>query len=237
MGIVGWRPSNDGFLSAQNGGIEMEIDGAVLCHIMNLYIVPLDHTPWVRDNPERILNCTEQKSCKFPFGRLAWDEANGRIHAHFEPGLEMELNAEKRPFGVFGSMLEADTCAATYFTALVHGVSNPELRLADATAPLEERIETFLRCLEKLNQTTKPRVISYGWFEEAARVKRRVLAQGGKDQSFFRDLCEAVDKKPSFYSEIWRKEMKDMVRRHFLLGTETFQLWLPAASSRVMDLW
>jgi hypothetical protein len=45
MGIVGWRPSSDGFISTQNGDIEMEVDGFVLCHIMNLYGLSLDPDP------------------------------------------------------------------------------------------------------------------------------------------------------------------------------------------------
>jgi hypothetical protein len=129
MDIVGWRPSNDGFISTQNGGIEMEIDGAVLCHIMNIYALSLDPDPWALACEQRIPRYTDQKLCQLPFGTLAWETPKGQIHAHFEPGLETELNAEKAPFGRLGSSLEPNTWIATYFAALMHGVSDPDLRL------------------------------------------------------------------------------------------------------------
>jgi hypothetical protein len=235
MGIVGWRPTNDGFISTQNGSIEMEIDGSVLCHIINLYSLPLDPSPYARSNDERIPNCADQKLCKLPFGRLAWEKANGQIHAHFEPGLEMELNAEKIPFGAVGSLLEPNTWAATYFTALMHGVSDPELRLVDPTVPLTERIESFLYCLKMLRSfPRKPRVISYAWFEEAARIKRRLLAQGGKDHSFFTDICDAIDKEPLYYTQD-REDVKDRVRALFLLDTESFTFWAPSERTESDD--
>lgn len=165
MGIVGWRPSTDGFINTQNGGIEMEVDGAVLCHIINLYSFSLDPSRYARSHPERIPNCTDHKRCTFPFGTLAWEKTNGQIHAHFEPGLEMELNAEKIPFGTFGSKLEKvepNTWIVTYFTALMHRISDPDLRLPKATAPIKERIERFLYCFKKPNEhVRKRRVISH----------------------------------------------------------------------------
>ncbi|KAH9238383.1 hypothetical protein K456DRAFT_1173853 [Colletotrichum gloeosporioides 23] len=37
--IVDRKPSTDGFISTQNGGIEMEVYGAVLCHVFNLILI------------------------------------------------------------------------------------------------------------------------------------------------------------------------------------------------------
>lgn len=37
MGILGWQPSIGEITSLQNGEIEMSMDGAVMCHIINLY--------------------------------------------------------------------------------------------------------------------------------------------------------------------------------------------------------
>jgi len=221
MGVVGWRPSSDGFINTQNGGIEMEVDGAVLCHIMNLYGISLNLDSWVESKP--IPRYTNKKLCKFPFGRLGWKKMDGQTHAHFEPGLEKELNAEKIPFATLLGHLEANTLVATYFTALMHGVSDPGLQLADPRAPLKERIERLLTCLQILED--RPLIISYKWFEEAARVKRRVLAQGGSDHSFFEDICKTIDQKFSGSSESFRANVRDAVRESFLLDQETFSLW------------
>jgi len=236
-GIVGWRPSTDGFINTQNGGIEMEIDGALLCHIMNLYSVPVDPAPYLREIAEQVPSCTDQKFCRFSFGTLAWEKANGQIHAHFEPGLEMELNAEKAPLGDVGSLLEPNTWIATYFSALMHGISDTDLQLAHTMAPLTERVRNFLYCFNKLKtEPWKPRVISHGWFERAARVKRRVLAQGGEDHSFFTDICENIDTDPRFADRPEksnadpRQRLKLSVRELFLLDEETFTFWVPGGS-------
>ncbi|KAE9368797.1 hypothetical protein N431DRAFT_64443 [Stipitochalara longipes BDJ] len=228
MGIVGWRPSSDGFINTQNGGIEMEVDGAVLCHIMNLYALSLDPNPWVRVQPKQIPRYTDQKLCTFPFGRLGWEKTNGQIHAHFEPGLEKELGAEKIPFARLTHRPEANTLVVTYFTALMHGISDPDLQLADPKAPLKERIRRLLDCLYKLRcGSDKPRIFSYRWIEEAARIKRRVLAQGGKDHSFFKDICETIEKQFSDANEL-RAAMISELRERFLLDEEIFTIWVPA---------
>jgi hypothetical protein len=240
MDIVGWRPSNDGFISTQNGDLEMEIDGSVLCHIMNHYSVSLDLDPDVRYHPEPIPSRADQKLCEFPFGRSAWETSNDQIHAHFKPGAERDLKARKRPFWPVRLELEPNTwIIATYVTALVHGVSDPDLRLADARAPLKERIERFLSCMRKLESgIEKSRVISYLWIGEAARVKRRVLAQGGNDYSFFTDICETIDRSPRFsfdFNRSGHRQMKDMIRKFFLLDKETFTFSVPGSFSTSMD--
>lgn len=107
--MIQWRQSHDGFISTQNGGIEMEIDGAVLCHIMNLYSISRNPMRYWRRNPAPILNQSDDQLCKFQSGTVAWKETNGQIHAHFEPGIDAELNAEKVPFGDLGSLFERNT--------------------------------------------------------------------------------------------------------------------------------
>lgn len=50
MGIVEWKPAIDSYINTQNGGIEMEIDGAALSHIMKLY--RMDDALWIRDGTQ-----------------------------------------------------------------------------------------------------------------------------------------------------------------------------------------
>ncbi|PMD61637.1 uncharacterized protein K444DRAFT_374957 [Hyaloscypha bicolor E] len=236
MNIVGWRPSNDGFISTQNGGIEMEVDGAVLCHIMNLYSPSLNPETYWGGSAGRVPSYASKESCILPFGRLAWTKTGGEIHAHFEPGPEKELDAEKAPFDQFDYSqyrLDPNTWITTYLTALEHGTSDSDLHLAEIEAPITERIERLSYCMNKLAfASLTPRLVSSAWFEEAARVKRRVLAQGGEDHSFFADICETLDKDP--FSHIpeesrgdFREKSKFQVRELFLLDKESFTFWFP----------
>jgi hypothetical protein len=221
----------------------MEVDGAVLCHVMNLYSMSLDPNPYARRSPEPVPDYADEKLCKFLFGTLAWEKTNGQIHAHFDPGLEIELNGEKTPFGAVGLMLEKaepNTWMATYFTALMHGVSDPDLQLPEATASIKERIEKYLYCFRELTlDRSKPRVITPSWFEEAARVRRRILTQGGEDQSFFTDICEVIDKhwrladEPNRSRSSAREVMKRRVRELFLFEEETFTFWVAAPSRKL----
>lgn len=92
--------------------------------------------------------------------------------------------------------------AATYFTALMHGVSDSHMRLPDATAPIKERIGRLVYGMRSLTETPmtfilEPCVICSSCFEEAARIKRRVLAQGGTDHTFFEDICRLIDDDPT----------------------------------------
>ncbi|OIW22968.1 hypothetical protein CONLIGDRAFT_694314 [Coniochaeta ligniaria NRRL 30616] len=211
----------------------MEFEGSVLCHIINLFSVTLDPEPWARQWPEELSDRRRERHCEFPFGKLAWTAAGDQLHAHFTPGLESELASAKQPFGFNGTLMEPGTIMASYLTALLHGVSDSEYRLAPPTAPLPERISRLTTCFDLLTSRdgrNEPLLISYDWFEEAARIKRRVLAQGGKDHSFFQDICTNIDTStdPYFISQETEREfMKKRVRQLFLLDDETFTFSVP----------
>jgi len=195
---------------------------------MNLY--GLSQTPsigWGRRGTHIPLY-TDNKVCKFAFGTLSWEKTDGQIHAHFEPGVEKELNAAKIPFAALSISFEPNTLVATYLTVLEHGVCDPELHLADPRASLKERIQTLLNCLYRVAFGKKPSIISYRWFEEAARVKRRVLAQGGSDHSVFEDVCVMVEQYVSTVAD--RATVTQHIRRGFLLDEETFTFWTPSAT-------
>jgi hypothetical protein len=231
MNIVDWKPSNDGLISTQNGGIEMEVDGAVLCHIMNLYSPSPNPRRYFGRAPAQVPSCASEKVCNFPFGRLAWNETEGQIHAHFEPGQEKELDAEKVPFDQLEyplRRLDPNTWIATYLSALENGISDSDFYLADIDAPIEKRIEKLLYCFNNLDfDFSSKRLISAAWFEDAARVKRRVLADGGNDHSFFIDICEAFDKRctdGAFITRADREKWKQTLRERFMLD-EGFTMW------------
>jgi hypothetical protein len=167
---------------------------------------------------------------------ISWTKTGGEIHAHFEPGPEKELDAEKALFDQLEYSqyrLDPNTWITTYLTALEHGTSDSDLHLAEIEAPITERIERLLYCMNKSAfDSLTPRLVSSAWFEEAARVKRRVLAQGGEDHSFFADICETLDKDP--FSHIpeksrgdFREKSKIKARELFLLDKESFTFWFP----------
>jgi hypothetical protein len=150
MGIVRWGPSTDGFISTQNGGIEMELEGSALCHIINIYGTTLDPNSRARPSPEIFPGRRHEKPCQLRFGKPAWETSKGQIHSHFQLGLEIELVKRKVPFGTVGQLMGPNTLAVSYLTALEHGVSNPKFRLEESASPLPKRIEAFLRCFDKL---------------------------------------------------------------------------------------
>jgi hypothetical protein len=124
--------------------------------------------------------------------------------------------------------MEPNTLVVSYLTALEHGVSNPEFQLEKSISPLHKLTEAFLRYFDKLENQWDPLLLSYDWFEEAAKVKRRVLARGGNDHTFFNDICKAVDNEPLIYDKV---DMKDRFRQMFLLGNETFTFSVPGGCS------
>ena len=231
-GVASWRPSIDGFISTQNGGIEMEVDGSVLCHIINLYSTTLNPDPWGRSWPEELPDRRKRKQCDFPFGKLSWDTIANQIHAHFTPGVESSLASVKQPFGVNGSLMQPKTIMASYYTALIHGVSDRTFQLAHPGAPILERIDRLTTCFDALHSRFQedPLLISSICLDEAARVKRKLLAQGGDDHSFFEDVCETIDNELSLKDRA-KHIMRIAVRKLFLLDDETFIIEVPGMRS------
>ncbi|KAF5640442.1 PFS domain protein [Fusarium sp. NRRL 52700] len=150
MSVVGWRPLTDGLISTQNGGVEMEIDGSALCHLINLYSI----SPQPDRRRRRVLrllpNQSVPKSHTFSFGKLGWDTINDQLHAHFTPGVETKLNAAKQPFGEQGSLLEPGTIMASYLSTLEYGASDQQFHLPSPQDPLHKRIASLTRCLREL---------------------------------------------------------------------------------------
>lgn len=227
MSVTSWRPCIDGMISTQNGGIELEVDGSVLCHIINLYSTPLYHRaryegmsrfPHTKRLPDR----RQSMSCEFSFGELAWDSAGNQVHAHFSPGLETEMLSEKQPFGYTSKSLVPGTIMALYLTTLDHYVSDSRFSLPSATSPLLERVDRLITCFQMLQLRQNPKhsqllLISYDWFEEAARIKRRILARGGGDHSFFHDLVGN------------NQDTEGPIRDLFLLDNDSFTFIIPGS--------
>ncbi|KXH27243.1 hypothetical protein CSIM01_11267 [Colletotrichum simmondsii] len=210
MKTVSRRPSTDGFISTQNGGVEMEIEGSALCHVMNLYSMD-------RWDDHRNLCPGRRNPCVLSFGKLGWKTVGDQcqVHAHFSPGIEQELCSEKRPFDHDGNSMDVGTIMASYLTALHHGVSDQRFQLAAPIASLSERITRLLECFRLLCRG--PRRTRAGNFikKHDHRVVDEVLIfhmSGGDDRSFYDDVYELCSS---------RKE-KDDLWEFFIFGGEGF---------------
>lgn len=209
------------------------MEGSALCHIINIYSLTPDMYSCSHGREYR-LDRQADKKCRFAFGELAWDAVGDQLHAHFTPGPEKELVSAKPPFGLDESDMDPGTIMASYLTALLHGTSDPGLRLASPVAPLLKRITRLMSCVHKIKEPhmapflmspetpqQTPIFISRDWLEEASRVKRRVLAQGGGDRSLFDDMVENINDRPSLDSH-QAKWLRALVRDMFLFDSEGF---------------
>ena len=134
--------------------------------------------------------------------------------------------------------MDPGTVMVSYYIARIYGVSDPTFQLARPEAPLLERIERLSACFDMLRTQYRAKLVltSTIWFEEAARVKRKVLANGRNDHSFYEDMCEAIDQEPLLSSTTLKHQMKNDVRKMFLLDDETFVFLVPGTRIPSMPL-
>jgi hypothetical protein len=231
MRTIKWRPVLSESIFTQNGGIEMEMDGAVLCHILNLYRTEIDWNSF-RSSSYSYQKIEELGQCRLSFGTLAWAENGDHVHARFEPGSLTTLREQKQPFAAVGRRMEPYTHMIAYFNALQHGVSDPSFHLPHHSAPLPDRSRQLVRFFDWLENVQRfhsnskslecptPLLISYEWIAQASRVKRRLLARGGHDQSFYQLICEHIDNHPSMATVGSRtqEKLKDEIFSLFLFG-------------------
>ncbi|KAH8743083.1 hypothetical protein BGZ57DRAFT_779368 [Hyaloscypha finlandica] len=222
-GLVEWRPSLDGYIRTQNDEIEMEIAGSAFFTVVNLFTIDgmMDEA-----DVERVKRPEEIRSVRLEFGRLAWAEQGNEIHARFQPGTETEINSTKLPFHRVRSNMEPGTFITSYLNALQNGITHSDLVLPDHTATLETRVKTFsnaLRVIKDGRSLKDPILVTYGWLQSATRIIKRLLANGGEDQSFYEDVCRTceatippqVKQRPGALDD-----MKDRIRKEFLFGED-----------------
>jgi hypothetical protein len=84
--------------------------------------------------------------------------------------------------------MERNTLWQVYLNALELGVSDPRLAWPEVTEPLAVRMDKLISNIKEVQHTSSPLLITHEWLENASRIKRRVLANGGGDRSFFVDI-------------------------------------------------
>jgi hypothetical protein len=149
-----------------------------------------------------------------------------------------QLQEDKIPFGEAGQHMEANTHFAAYQNALMYGISDTQLAFPEASRPLKERAEHFVRCLEwwrRRKEEDAPVLVTYDWLKQAARVKRRVLAGGGEDRWLYERCCEHIDSltkaDPARRLLPEERAAKWALQRCFLWTDGEFELRLPNADN------
>lgn len=112
----------------------------------------------------------------------------------------------------------------SYWNALRHGSSDKEFWLPSPQATIEERMKSFLYCVPEL-KFQKGMVLSYAWFREAARIKKRLLTRGDKDTSFLDDILANISYTQC--PDYLKKEATLEVQELFMVGEETLTPFIP----------
>jgi hypothetical protein len=216
--IVDWKPLQEGWRRTNEDRIEMEVDGEVICHIINLY----REAKFVWGRPR--LFTRVEGTASLSFGELTFTD---KAHVHFSPGILETIDSVRMPFGSVGAKMEPTLLMAAYYNAIQLGTSKPELVWPDATRPLAERAEKLVSNLKKVEETTEPLLLTCSWFDEASRIMRRIFTNGGKDRTFLKDVFANIDKDTDYG---WDEEDKDYVKedaeRYFMFEKDHFQIGL-----------
>lgn len=163
MGVLAWRLSPQKLDPTETGTIDLEIDGGVLVHIVNLYtLYSYDDSygfrgSWLDEPPHHNDSVGPGSTdaaivIRLKFGRLKFQPSSpDKRICNFEPGVEKGLRARREPFDLHRSerFFEPGTVAAKYFQTLEHGVSDSIRTFPSPTAPIETRVSALLLAWSK----------------------------------------------------------------------------------------
>lgn len=118
----------------------LEIDGEVLCHIVNLF----NEEQLTLGRPKPIVPVGEQDSVRTTFARIAWDSAGDPTSARFQLEEDETISADRLPFGSVGRLMREGDLIGNYFKCLYwtdDGCSDSRFSWPDPQKPLYERIQ------------------------------------------------------------------------------------------------
>jgi hypothetical protein len=217
IGIITWRPLPRGVKPAKTGTLSLAVDGAILCHIINLYQLYKSGSK-------------NSDAYRFPFGDLALEDDAKQIYSF--TGVSDADFSEKLPFRYNMKDLkgtredyvhfEAGFLDIQYQYAINNGISDLKAELVkskpgEKSKPLQERAESLIeamRLIKKLDWN-KPCIMSPEWAEDASRIKRRMTS--GKEEFLVRHMIDCLLKKPDVVEklkaplgkpELWQEEVK-----------------------------
>ncbi|KAI0861341.1 hypothetical protein F4860DRAFT_177377 [Xylaria cubensis] len=224
--IIEWQPV--GTEPEKSGTVELELEGPVLCHIVNLYqIYDHPHSDPLQNFPSTL---SQGVMWQFPFGVLAINpEPNGSQGSNprwwiatFRPFPDEALSAPRQPFLARGQPLpfEGNSIAIKYVsTAKNSTYSDGVLELPHPMDTIRTRCLSLCKCLDTLmpeidlsisnrresceeDAQRKPYLVTPTWIEQANRIKRRVTTKGGVYDGLAKLMVEILSQKPDVVEEI-----------------------------------
>jgi hypothetical protein len=208
MEVLDWRPREDSDAGAAPG-VVMLLDGAVFCHIVNLFGEEPD--PFGR----RHVHTKSNGGYSLEFGSLlVWRKA-AQIYADFSLLSKSWLSAKRKPLGRVGAKMESGVLAIAYLNAWRYGVSNSELSWPDPNSTADaDRMRKLLSNFAAVETAEKPILLTHEWLQNADRVKRRVLTDGGNNLSFLNDIIQTIGAQPNM-SLIAQEDATRFIRDQF----------------------
>lgn len=201
-GILAWRWPSRASNPAATGQIDLEMDGQVPCHIINLYCL-YDGKFDIGTARNRLLN----HGCKMPFGRIRIAKMGSGFVAAFRCTTTEELSDTRQPFQCETERqkarlnFEPGTVMTRCLNALDNDVSVSKAVLPRPEASLKERAQALVEAHKSLdpgkNTEFEACLITNAWFEKAERIIRRVTTNGDQeDMTLIDDIVAAFEKLP-----------------------------------------
>lgn len=196
-GILTWKPAGGARWDMLEGSIALDVRGTAFCHLVNLYKTqePYDEGMTIKGELQ------ECGKCRLVFGWLTWTSTDaGHMNAKFEPDTVPKLNSLKEPLGSLYAALR-NLRWELYQAALRDGVSEGSMVWPNANnTSLSERMQCLIIYFGKVTGAlvvgNRALVVTRAWVEHASRIKRRVMTDGGKDESFLKDAYKTLAQHP-----------------------------------------
>lgn len=224
MGVLAWRlPPKAVDPGAE--GVRLVVDGAVMCHIVNLFRIYENAAPANFSPGGRARNYSEDRNeentCKFPFGTISVDwtpvgpARDTKFVATFEPGSLEDLERERVPFSYNAWFLqgthltfESSTLMAKYFNGVHNQVPVADTAsLGPLPAPddsLKKRAEYYVRSTKLLRSN----------HEGELRCDKSCTSLSDGHKPCTCQLDNKIDwNKPRVVTRMWLEEIERIKRR------------------------
>jgi hypothetical protein len=158
--VVDFRNPKEAELVLPKTQIKMDLDGEVLCHIVNLF-EDLD-LPW--GQAKQIEKREDKGSAKTPFANITWNATKPRQPASYDLRGGEAISSDRCPFGQVGKLMRAGSCIRAYYYNAISdpsGCSDLDLKWPSADLSLRERIQSLKINLAKAMYRTSPDSIGY----------------------------------------------------------------------------
>jgi hypothetical protein len=180
--ILAWRSPRRTSSNSESLTSCLEIDGEVLCHIINLF----GEKSLRRGVLNSISQSEKQGSLATSFAQISWDTATRPISTSFQLADDESIWADRMPFGSVGEIMDQGTVITKhYFNAIYeyNGCSDSEYGWPDPTRPIKERLCDLILNITKVEGLPMTDMVAgYEFSERFNRVGNDLAT--GISQSF-----------------------------------------------------